>query len=108
MTTTTVEYVYLEDVPFMSIGDLDVVTDEYAGLPAPFLDALTGLLKQQDSAQCARCDEPVGFVLREQPSGFERLEWTATGLARETDSPHVAVLCEQCTPYVPTPEDGTQ
>lgn len=107
MITATVEYVFVDANPFISIGALDTMSDEYRELPKPFQAALFDVYEHQDNATCARCDDPVGFVLREQPSGFERLEWTPTGLAREGDGP-VAVLCEECTPFIPTPKDAQE
>jgi hypothetical protein len=103
--TTTVEYVYIEANPFISIGSIDAVSDEYADLPKPFLDALHGLVDRPDNTMCWRCDNSVGFALREQPSGVERLGWNPTGLARVGDGP-VAALCEECTPYVPSAEEA--
>lgn len=119
MNTTMVEFVHIDDNPFVQrvryttgVGVPTIeVSDDYAELAAPFRDALDELWKQQDDAVCGRCNEPVGLVLRELPSGVERLFWTATGLAREVrEGEHtpVVALCEPCTPLVPQPEDGAQ
>lgn len=113
MDTTTIEYAYIEDPPFESVpvmdadeqsGERDELAALCADLPAAFRDTLTGLLVSPDDAHCARCDDPVGFVLRENAAGFERLAWTPTGLARHGDGP-VAVLCEHCTPYLPESQE---
>ena len=70
----------------------------YAYVDEQWHGALKDLLNRVDAAKCWRCDEPVGFVLYGDSDQFT--EWVSTGLAREGDGP-VAVLCEECTPYVP-------
>jgi hypothetical protein len=99
-TLLRLESVFIETDPFSSRVEAGVVDDLYATLPRPFLDALYDLYDRRDSATCWRCDDMTGYVLAETPSGFERLEWHPTGLAREVDGP-VAVLCENCAPYIP-------
>lgn len=112
---TTVEFVHIDDNPFVARDrfvdghtetKLDV-SDEYAALPEPFVAALFQVGKQTDSARCARCNEPIGFVLADN-GGFERLGWTPIGLAREVGRADVVALCELCTPLVPAVEtEGT-
>jgi hypothetical protein len=101
--TTTIECVYFEAAPFHGL-DQDELEPKYGALPAPFLAALGDVLRGTDRTTCWHCDAAVGFVLAENSAGFERLEWASTGLAREGDGP-VAVLCENCTPYVPVVPD---
>lgn len=91
-----VHYVLIELNPYDPAG----VDAEYAALPERWQATLHELLSRPDSVRCWRCGAPVGYVLQEQPSGFERLEWVPIGLACEGDGP-IAVLCEHCTPYVP-------
>lgn len=113
MDTTTIEYVFFEDAPYVTDSVLDEhgqlvqreeLTDECASLPAEFRRALTGLLRKVDNARCDRCLDPAGFVLAEKANGFEYSEWVPTGLARHGDGP-VAVLCEHCTPYLPESQE---
>ncbi|WP_190824719.1 hypothetical protein [Saccharopolyspora pogona] len=101
-TLTQVQYVFIESNPYDSaLGD-----PEYASLPEQWQATLHELLSQPDSVRCWRCDAPAGYVLREQPSGVERIEWVPIGLACEGDGP-IAVLCEDCTPYVPEQPECT-
>ncbi len=93
-----IEAVHIESDPFTRLGDID---SQYDALPAPFLDALSDLYAHRDDTRCWRCNEMTGYVVAEQPSGFDGLEWRPTGLARADDGP-VAVLCEECSPYVPS------
>lgn len=99
---TTIHSVMFEADPYISVLGQPTLNPEYAELPAQWRDALWDLLNRPDSVRCWRCDAPAGYVLREQPDGFERIEWTPTGIAAEDDGP-VAVLCEGCAPYIPEP-----
>lgn len=105
-----IEAVHIESDPFSSrVGvmvNTCVLDDLYAALPAPFLDALYDLYEHRDDRTCWRCNAMTGYVVAEQPSGFDGLEWRPTGLAREGDGP-VAVLCEECSPYVPSSDART-
>jgi hypothetical protein len=100
MALTHIEAVFIEADPYSSRAEPGVVDSPYSDLPEAFLDALAELYVNRDSVTCWRCNEMTGYVLAEQPSGFEGVEWRPTGLAREVDGP-VAVLCEECAPYIP-------
>lgn len=99
-TLTRIEAVFIESDPYSSRVEPGVIDSQYATLPDEFQEALADLYCRQDAVTCWRCNEMTGYVIAEQPSGFERLEWRPTGLAREVGAP-VAVLCEECTPYIP-------
>ncbi len=101
---THVEAIYIESDPFTSRSEPGVIDGEYAELPEEFLDVLVDLYANRDGRTCWRCNAMAGYVLAERPSGFEDIEWRPTGLAREGDGP-VAVLCEDCSVYVP-PSDA--
>lgn len=60
---------------------------------------LINLTVDVDNTRCARCTEAAGFVLTENHAGFENTYWHPTGVARYPGG-SVAVLCEDCTPYL--------
>lgn len=97
MTLTQISAVLIETNPWTSASGDPVLADEYRGLPAEWLAVLDYMLAHPDLTYCWRCDEPVGFVLFENG-----IRWVSTGLAREGDG-LVAMLCDECTPYVPAP-----
>lgn len=101
-----VEYVYLENAPHTDEYGGPEPVDEYAMLPQPFLDALAHLLAHVDSVSCWRCGEPAGYVLAER-GDFEVVAWRTSALAREDNGP-VAVLCDDCAPYVPAGPQGPE
>src|SRR5580704_16220714 len=96
-TLTTIEYVWLEIMPFVKGLDGDEVSAEHTALPEPFLTALKRIITDVDSSNCVTCDDAIGFVLTENADGFECPEWRITTLAREDGGP-VVLLCESCTP----------
>lgn len=106
MTLTHIEVVFCESAPFVSAFQQVLVAEEYADLPAPFLEALAALHRSVDYMTCA-CGDPIGFVLVYRPVTVgpeEIVEWKPTALAREDGGP-VVVLCEDCAPYIPTSEN---
>jgi hypothetical protein len=96
----TIEAVFIEDNPVQGPGGSDLRVQYYA-LPGPVFAALVDLTTNVDNVRCWNCGDPTGFVLTEAWHGGDGVTWRPTGLAREGDGP-VAVLCEQCAPYVPT------
>lgn len=102
----SIQSLFVEDDPW-SVVDLSFLEQQIEGLdprledlPPEFVEALSDLFKHKDGVRCARCETPTAYVL-ELRGDFERLEWRPTGLARIEGGP-VVVLCEDCTPYVPT------
>lgn len=105
--TVTITAMLFESSPFMTPSgyeDPAPLAPEYVDLDQCWVDVLKTLLVNVDTARCWRCDEPVGFTLSGDNDRFA--EWVSTGFAREGDGP-VAVLCEECTPYVPTRPEST-
>lgn len=98
-----VEYVYIDSAPHTDAYDADELLPEYANLPDAFLDRLAELLANRDAVSCWQCGAGAGYVLV-QRGDHEVIEWAITALAREGSNP-VAVLCEACSPYVPTEPD---
>lgn len=94
-----IEHVFVESAPFTDLSGRDGLDDEHAALPVSFRTALWDLYDHPDAKTCWNCGSGVGFELCENAEGFERLEWTPTGLARVGEGP---VLCDGCSPYVPT------
>jgi hypothetical protein len=106
ISLTRIEAVFIESNPFSSSVEPGVIDSEYALLPAEFLEMLAELYCRRDDVACWLCREMVGYVLIEQPNGFEHLEWRPASIAREVGG-HVAVLCEPCAPFVPPFDIGT-
>lgn len=88
----------IESCPFDQVPEEGpCLTAEAYGLPQEWQDVLWMLLREDDSARCANCGDPVGYVLHGDDSWAR---WVSTSLASEDDGPVVA-LCPQCTPFVP-------
>lgn len=97
MTLTQISVVEFEANPWSSDLGEPVLAEEYQGLPAEWLAVLDYVLAHPDLTYCWRCDEPVGFVLFEAG-----MRWVSTTLAQH-DGGLVAILCDDCAPYVPEP-----
>lgn len=102
---TTIEFIYFETPPFSAAAP-NTIADEYADLPAPYRDALCVVHERVDELLCARCGDPIGFVLEGDRDEFAG--WECLSLARHGDNP-ITMLCQICTPWTPdldTTPDG--
>jgi hypothetical protein len=107
----TVEVVEVDTDPAINFYDMPWQWNpEYEQIPEPFKAALVDVIENTDNRQCAKCLSPVGYVIEETEQG-ERTRWHWTSLTRvptryfpeagvEPGSA-VALLCEDCTTYVP-------
>lgn len=109
-TVHRVEYVVIEQAPLDSpIADaaVDAYIHEYDNLPEIFDAALGDIVTHQDSRQCGNCKDGVGYVLFDDDDYPERsgLKWKSVWLIRELGG-LVGLLCEECSPIVPTDQTG--